>query len=148
MKKIAIIGLGYVGLPLAVEFAKKRAVVGFDIKPERIKELNEGHDPTLEVSDEDLKAVLLTSNSQQPTANGLYITSLLQDIQDCQIYIVPYPLPPTRITDPISLHWSKPQKLLVRYSKMAISSFTSLPFILVLPKKIVYLCSSVFQGRR
>jgi len=93
MKKIAIIGLGYVGLPLAVEFAKKRAVVGFDIKPERIKELNEGHDPTLEVSDEDLKAVLLTSNSQQPTANGLYITSLLQDIQDCQIYIVAVPTP-------------------------------------------------------
>ena len=93
MKKIAIIGLGYVGLPLAVEFAKKRAVVGFDIKPERIKELNEGHDPTLEVSDDDLKAVLLTSNSQQPTANGLYITSLLQDIQDCQIYIVAVPTP-------------------------------------------------------
>lgn len=54
MKKIAIIGLGYVGLPLAVEFAKKRQVIGFDINPRRISELNEGHDPTLEVSDEDL----------------------------------------------------------------------------------------------
>lgn len=54
MKKIAIIGLGYVGLHLAVEFAKKRSGVGFDIKSKRIKELNEGHDPTLEVSDDDL----------------------------------------------------------------------------------------------
>ena len=71
MKKIAIIGLGYVGLPLAVEFAKKRPVVGFDIKPDRIKELNEGHDPTLEVSDKDLMDVLQPiANSQQPTANS------------------------------------------------------------------------------
>lgn len=100
MKKIAIIGLGYVGLPLAVEFAKKRAVVGFDIKPERIKELNEGHDPTLEVSDEDLKPVLLTSShlvtkslSHSVTNKGLYITNQLQDIQDCQIYIVAVPTP-------------------------------------------------------
>jgi UDP-N-acetyl-D-glucosamine/UDP-N-acetyl-D-galactosamine dehydrogenase len=100
MKKIAIIGLGYVGLPLAVEFAKKRAVVGFDIKPERIKELNEGHDPTLEVSDEDLKSVLLTSShsvtqslSHSVTNKGLYITNQLQDIQDCQIYIVAVPTP-------------------------------------------------------
>ncbi len=100
MKKIAIIGLGYVGLPLAVEFAKKRSVVGFDIKPERIKELNEGHDPTLEVSDEDLKSVLVTSSpsvtqslSPSVTNKGLYITNQLQDIQDCQIYIVAVPTP-------------------------------------------------------
>jgi UDP-N-acetyl-D-galactosamine dehydrogenase len=93
-KKIAIIGLGYVGLPLAVEFAKKRPVVGFDIKPERIKELNEGHDPTLEVSDEDLQSVLVKSaNSQQPIANGLYITNSLVHIQDCQIYIIAVPTP-------------------------------------------------------
>lgn len=94
MKKIAVIGLGYVGLPLAVEFAKKRPVVGFDIKPERIKELNDGHDPTLEVSDEDLKSVLVKSaNSQQPTANSLFITNSLTHIQDCQIYIIAVPTP-------------------------------------------------------
>jgi len=92
MKKIAIIGLGYVGLPLAVEFAKKRAVVGFDIKPERIKELNEGHDPTLEVEDSDLKAVL-KANSQELTGNGLVITNQLSLIADCQIYIVAVPTP-------------------------------------------------------
>jgi len=96
MKKIAIIGLGYVGLPLAVEFAKKRLVVGFDIKTSRIKELNEGHDPTLEVSDEDLKSVLKSSsNFRLPTSDlpGLYITNQLQDIQDCQIYIIAVPTP-------------------------------------------------------
>lgn len=102
-KKIAIIGLGYVGLPLAVEFAKKRPVVGFDIKPERIKELNDGHDPTLEVSDEDLKSVLVKSaNSQHlpavsiqagPTAKGLSITNSLIHLQDCQIYIIAVPTP-------------------------------------------------------
>jgi UDP-N-acetyl-D-galactosamine dehydrogenase len=110
MKKIAVIGLGYVGLPLAVEFAKKRPVVGFDIKPERIKELNEGHDPTLEVSDEDLKSVLVksanfglrTSDSGLQTpdfglrtsdSSGLYITNSLIHIQDCQIYIIAVPTP-------------------------------------------------------
>jgi UDP-N-acetyl-D-galactosamine dehydrogenase len=102
MKKIAIIGLGYVGLPLAVEFAKKRPVVGFDIKPERIKELNEGHDPTLEVSDEDLKSVLVSSSpshsvpqspNQPVTAKGLFITNSLIHIQDCQIYIIAVPTP-------------------------------------------------------
>ena len=96
MKKICVIGLGYVGLPLAVEFAKKRPVVGFDIKPQRIKELNEGHDPTLEVSDEDLKAVLKTNSLRklsELTANGLIITNQIADIQDCQIYIVAVPTP-------------------------------------------------------
>ncbi|PKP51756.1 MAG: nucleotide sugar dehydrogenase [Bacteroidetes bacterium HGW-Bacteroidetes-1] len=93
MKKIAVIGLGYVGLPLAVEFAKKRPVVGFDIKPERIKELNEGHDPTLEVSDEDLKSVLTSSPSHSVTNKGLYITNSLIHIQDCQIYIIAVPTP-------------------------------------------------------
>ena len=94
IKKIAVIGLGYVGLPLAVEFAKKRSVVGFDIKAERIKELNEGHDPTLEVSDEDLKSVLVNSSpSHSVTNKGLYITNSLNHIHDCQIYIIAVPTP-------------------------------------------------------
>jgi len=91
MKKIALIGLGYVGLPIAVEFAKKRAVVGFDIKPERIKELNEGHDPTLEVEDKELQAVLKT----QLCCNeiGLIVTNDIEKIRDCEIYIVAVPTP-------------------------------------------------------
>lgn len=93
MKKIAIIGLGYVGLPLAVEFAKKRPVVGFDISEKRIKELNDGHDPTLEVDDADLQAVLKPANSQEPKAKGLQITNKLSHIHDCQIYIIAVPTP-------------------------------------------------------
>ena len=56
--KIAIIGLGYVGLPLAVEFAKKYEVVGFDINPERVEDLRKGIDKTLELTDENLTNVL------------------------------------------------------------------------------------------
>lgn len=94
MKKICVIGLGYVGLPLAVEFAKKRIVIGFDIKESRINELNEGHDPTLEVSDEDLKSVLVDfAKSPEPKANGLMITNSLSHIRDCQIYIIAVPTP-------------------------------------------------------
>jgi len=93
-KKIAVIGLGYVGLPLAVEFAKKRFVVGFEIRQERVDELNEGHDPTLEVEDENLKSVLVTQ-SPRPTVtqNGLYLTTKLEDLADAQIYIVAVPTP-------------------------------------------------------
>jgi UDP-N-acetyl-D-galactosamine dehydrogenase len=56
--KIAIIGLGYVGLPLAVEFGKKQHTIGFDINQSRVEELNNGHDRTLEISDEELKSTL------------------------------------------------------------------------------------------
>ena len=62
--KIAIIGLGYVGLPLAVAFAEKYKVVGFDINESRINELNNGHDHTLEVEDKELKSVLLGKDSE------------------------------------------------------------------------------------
>jgi UDP-N-acetyl-D-glucosamine/UDP-N-acetyl-D-galactosamine dehydrogenase len=92
-KKIAIIGLGYVGLPLAVEFAKKRTVVGFDINQKRIDELNAGHDPTLEVSDEDLKSVLVPCPSSLIPSSGLCLTSELNDIADAQIYIIAVPTP-------------------------------------------------------
>ncbi|NVJ64397.1 MAG: nucleotide sugar dehydrogenase [Flavobacteriaceae bacterium] len=87
--KIAIIGLGYVGLPLAVAFAEKYPVVGFDINEARIKDLNGGHDHTLEVEDNLLKSVL----SSKGDSKGLYNTNLLDDIQDCNIYIVTVPTP-------------------------------------------------------
>lgn len=105
-KTIAVIGLGYVGLPLAVEFAKKRKVIGFDIKQHRINELLAGHDPTLEVSDEELKTVLsvvsnqlsetnqlTTDNRQSITDNGLTLTSNLKDLRSAQIYIIAVPTP-------------------------------------------------------
>jgi UDP-N-acetyl-D-galactosamine dehydrogenase len=90
MKKITIIGLGYVGLPLAVEFAKKYPTVGFDINRSRVGELNSGHDSTLEVEDKDLKGVLADS---QPVDKGLFLTTSLDDIKDSNIYIVTVPTP-------------------------------------------------------
>lgn len=87
--KIAIIGLGYVGLPLAVAFAEKYKVFGFDINETRINELNNGHDHTLEVEGEELNAVL----SSKPSEIGLYNTNVLKDISDCNIYIVTVPTP-------------------------------------------------------
>lgn len=97
-KKLAVIGLGYVGLPLAVEFAKIGTVIGFDIKPSRVEELKEGHDPTLEVSDEELKSVLLFSDPG--LSKGLYLTSELKDIADAQIYIVAVPTPTDKHNHP------------------------------------------------
>ena len=88
--KIAVIGLGYVGLPLARLFATKYPVVGFDINQKRIQELNAGNDSTLEIEESVLKDVLVTSLSD---ANGLYCSSTMSDIQDCNYYIVTVPTP-------------------------------------------------------
>jgi UDP-N-acetyl-D-galactosamine dehydrogenase len=91
MNKIAIIGLGYVGLPLARLFATKYPVVGFDINQKRIKELCSGTDSTLEVSDEVLQKVLV--NEFKDNENGLLCSSTLDDIADCNYYIVTVPTP-------------------------------------------------------
>ena len=81
-KKIAIIGLGYVGLPLAVEFGKTRLTLGFDICASRIKELLGGNDKTLEVSEKDLKEAAHLGLSSDP-----------DDLNDCKIFIVTVPTP-------------------------------------------------------
>ncbi len=88
--KVAIIGLGYVGLPLARLFATKYPVTGFDINQKRIAELQSGTDSTLEVSNADLRAVLKTAAS---SGNGLYCSNNLDDIKDCNYYIVTVPTP-------------------------------------------------------
>ncbi|TCB70950.1 Vi polysaccharide biosynthesis UDP-N-acetylglucosamine C-6 dehydrogenase TviB [Acinetobacter sp. ANC 4216] len=80
--KIAIIGLGYVGLPLAVEFGKQVSVVGFDIHQKRIDELKSGQDHTLEVSPEELKQ-----------STHLTYTANLEDLKDCNFFIVTVPTP-------------------------------------------------------
>lgn len=87
---IAIIGLGYVGLPLAVEFAKKYQVIGFDINPIRIKELQKAKDRTQEVKEQDLIEVMGTSLSKN---FGLKFTSQLEDISECNTYIITVPTP-------------------------------------------------------
>ncbi len=81
-KKIAVIGLGYVGLPLAVEFGKKYQTLGFDINQARVKELHTGHDSTLEVSDEELKDSPFMSYSFS-----------VDDLKNCNVYIVTVPTP-------------------------------------------------------
>lgn len=92
--KIAVIGLGYVGLPLARLFATKYPVVGFDINQKRIEELNTGTDSTLEVEDDVLKAVLkYESPFSQASENGLYCSADIHDIKDANIYIVTVPTP-------------------------------------------------------
>ena len=83
--KIAIIGLGYVGLPLARLFATKYSDVGFDINTDRITELITGVDSTLEVDNETLQAVLVDENSD---LNGLFCTNELNKIKDCNYYII------------------------------------------------------------
>lgn len=88
--KITIIGLGYVGLPLAVVMAKKYSVVGFDVNGNRIKELNEFNDVTLEVDSKTLQDVL---NSEKSLEKGLYCTSNPEDIKDSTYYIVTVPTP-------------------------------------------------------
>ncbi|WP_339811776.1 nucleotide sugar dehydrogenase [Zunongwangia profunda] len=96
-KKIAVIGLGYVGLPLARLFATKYTVVGFDINNSRIKELQQGKDKTLEVADHELKAVLKKSNSEE---TGLFCTSNSKDLEQCDFYIITVPTPVDRNNKP------------------------------------------------
>ena len=82
--KIAVIGLGYVGLPLARLFSTKYPTVGFDMNQSRVDALNAGHDATLEVSDELLQSAL---------ANGFRCTAVVNDIRDCNFYVVAVPTP-------------------------------------------------------
>jgi len=88
--KIAVIGLGYVGLPLARLFATKYPVIGFDINQGRVKELMGGHDSTLEIEDDLLGSALVKTPSDK---NGLYCSTNLEDIKDCNYYIITVPTP-------------------------------------------------------
>jgi len=90
-KKIGIIGLGYVGLPLAIEFGKKYKVIGFDINQSRVKELNQGKDSTNEANLEVLESVM--SLSEKHIDRGLVFSYDLQDLISCNVYIVTVPTP-------------------------------------------------------
>lgn len=98
--KIAIIGLGYVGLPLARLFATQYAVVGFDINQKRVDELNRGNDDTLEVSTELLKSALVENNPMKEE-KGLYCSYDLKDIEDANIYIITVPTPVDKNNRPV-----------------------------------------------
>ena len=87
--KIGIVGLGYVGLPLAVEFAKKYTTVGFDIKIDRINNLKKFVDETLEINEEVLKKILINNSDSK----GLLVTSDLNELTSCNFYIITVPTP-------------------------------------------------------
>ena len=96
--KIGVIGLGYVGLPLARLFGTKFSTVGFDINEERITELNNGVDTTLEVEDDILKEVLKSSND---SSNGLFCSSDVEDIKGCNYYVITVPTPIDKNNRPV-----------------------------------------------
>lgn len=101
-KKIAVIGLGYVGLPLGVEFAKQYPTVGFDIDGHRVDELMSGHDRTLEVEDEDLKKVIASDLiSTENNGKGLYCTTAVGDIESSNFYVVTVPTPTDKNKRPV-----------------------------------------------
>lgn len=94
MKKIAVIGLGYVGLPLAVEFSRKYKVVGFDINTSRVTSLQSGFDLTSQVQSEELMQI------QSGFEHGLKLSSNLKSISDCNLYIVTVPTPIDKFKSP------------------------------------------------
>ncbi len=101
--KIAIIGLGYVGLPLAVAFAEKYKVVGFDINLSRIQELKNANDKTLEISENQLHNVLISDENYiaYNYTHGFYATMNVSDLGDCNFYIVTVPTPTDKFNRPV-----------------------------------------------
>ncbi|WP_324027960.1 nucleotide sugar dehydrogenase [Maribacter sp. BPC-D8] len=97
--KIGIIGLGYVGLPLAVLFAKKYSVIGYDINKKRVNEINQGKDNTLELSGLDLDNVLKKKSNID--GSGLFCTAYLDDLKDCDYYIITVPTPVDNTKRPV-----------------------------------------------
>lgn len=101
--RIAIIGLGYVGLPLAVAFADKFPVIGLDINTARVDELLKGKDSTLEVENDLLKSVLVSHRNKlaENGAKGLFCTTSVTDISECNVFIVTVPTPTDKHNRPV-----------------------------------------------
>lgn len=114
--KIAIIGLGYVGLPLAVEFAKKFPVVGFDIDQKRIADLHLGKDFTLEVADELLGSVVTTALPQS-AEKGLFPTFDSEALLGCNVFIVTVPTPTDKYNRPVLTPMLKASENIGKYLK-------------------------------
>jgi UDP-N-acetyl-D-galactosamine dehydrogenase len=114
--KIAIIGLGYVGLPLAVEFAKKFPVIGYDIDQKRVSELLGGKDYTLEVED-DLLSSVLVSTIPKGVQKGLFPTFDSEELKFCNIYIVTVPTPTDKHNRPVLTPMLKASENIGKYLK-------------------------------
>ena len=111
---IAIIGLGYVGLPLAVEFAKKFPVLGYDIHQRRVEELQSGQDSTLEVEDSALQAVL---KAEHEPGTGLWVSSEEGDLSGYNTYIVTVPTPTDKNNRPVLTPLRKASEAIGRHLK-------------------------------
>ena len=109
---IAVIGLGYVGLPLAVAFADKYKVIGFDINHERIAQLNKGNDQTLEISKEHLESVL-----NQNTSLGLSVSANPEDLAQATVYIVTVPTPTNKFNQPVLIPLEKASETVAKVLK-------------------------------
>ena len=112
--KIAIIGLGYVGLPLSVAFAEKYKVIGFDVNIQRVKELNNGQDSTLEIEEQVLNSVLDIDNNRNL---GLFITTDKDFLKDCNIYIVTVPTPTDKYNRPVLTPMIKASETIAAFLK-------------------------------
>lgn len=112
--KIAIIGLGYVGLPLAVAFAKKYKVIGFDINQTRVKDLRVAKDDTLEISSKLLSSVLDNENIKE---TGLLITSNSELLKDYDTYIITVPTPTDKYNKPVLTPMIKASKTIAPFLK-------------------------------
>lgn len=110
--KIGIIGLGYVGLPLAVAFAEKYPVVGFDINQNRVKELFEGVDKTLEIDSSHLQSVLRTTLTN---GNGFLPTTNKAELANCNIYIVTVPTPTDKHNRPVLTPMIKASETIAKF---------------------------------
>lgn len=123
--KLAIIGLGYVGLPLAVEFGKKRSVIGFDINHTRVDELKSGQDHTLETTREELNSAV-----------HLSFTTRLDDLRECNCFIVTVPTPIDEHKQPDLTPLFKASEVIGKAMKRGTSSSMNLRFIRAQQKKI------------
>ena len=110
--RIAIIGLGYVGLPLAVAFAEKYSVIGFDINQNRVSQLQQGTDHTLEVSDEHLQSVLKVGEGK-----GLALSYAADSLADAEVYIVTVPTPTDKNHRPVPTPLEKASETIGKYLK-------------------------------
>lgn len=116
--KIAIIGLGYVGLPLAAAFAEKYKTVGYDINASRVDQLQKGHDKTLEVSDQELQKVLVkTSLELDERGSGLLVTDVILPVTTANIYIVTVPTPTDKHNRPVLTPMIKASEMIAKVLK-------------------------------
>jgi UDP-N-acetyl-D-galactosamine dehydrogenase len=116
--KIAIVGLGYVGLPLAVAFAEKFKTVGYDINAARVDQLQKGVDRTLEVADEELKKVLVsTALELDQQGKGLLVTDAIGPVTSANIYIVTVPTPTDKHNRPVLTPMIKASEMIAKVLK-------------------------------